>query len=159
METNVSIVEIIQLMLAPGLMISACGLLILGMNNKYSLIVNRIRLLNEERRRSLLKAAGKEFSYEENLRIESISLQLQELASRVRIVRNAVLCYTIAVALFVLTSLLIGIQSLLVPGRLTWLITLLFLLGMISVLAGVIYAAYESIKGYAIIQLEVKIDE
>ena len=31
-----SIVEVIQLMLAPGLMISACGLLLLGMNNKYS---------------------------------------------------------------------------------------------------------------------------
>jgi hypothetical protein len=140
-------------------MISACGLLILSMNNKYSLVVNRIRLLNEERRKSLLKAAGKEFNYEENLRIESISRQLKELATRVRLVRNAVLCYTIAVALFVVTSLLIGVQSLLVPDKLTWLITLLFLLGMISVLAGVIYAAYESVKGYEIIQLEVKIDE
>ncbi|HVO75290.1 MAG TPA: DUF2721 domain-containing protein [Ignavibacteriaceae bacterium] len=159
MGINVSIVEIIQLMLAPGLMISACGLLILSMNNKYSLVVNRIRLLNEERRRSLVKAAGKEFSYEDNLRIESVSVQLQESASRVRIVRNAVLCYTIAVALFVLTSLLIGIQSLLIPDKITWLITIFFLLGMISVLAGVIYAAYESIKGYKIIQLEIKIDE
>jgi hypothetical protein len=159
METTISIIEIIQLMLAPGLMISACGLLILSMNNKYSLVVNRIRLLNEERRKSLLKAAGKEFNYEENLRIESISRQLKELATRVRLVRNAVLCYTIAVALFVVTSLLIGVQSLLVPDKLTWLITLLFLLGMISVLAGVIYAAYESVKGYEIIQLEVKIDE
>ncbi len=42
---------LIQIMLAPGLMISACGLLLLGMNNKYSLVVNRIRLLNEERRK------------------------------------------------------------------------------------------------------------
>ena len=46
-----SIVQIIQAMLAPGLMISACGLLVLGMNNKYSIVVNRIRLLNEERRK------------------------------------------------------------------------------------------------------------
>ena len=42
-----SIVMLIQGMLAPGLMISACGLLLLGINNKYSLVVNRIRLLNE----------------------------------------------------------------------------------------------------------------
>ncbi|MBK8662785.1 MAG: DUF2721 domain-containing protein [Ignavibacteriales bacterium] len=40
---------LIQAMLAPGIMISACGLLILGMNNKYSLVVNRIRTLNEEK--------------------------------------------------------------------------------------------------------------
>ena len=46
METP--IVGLIQGMLAPGLMISACGLLLLGMNSKYSLVVNRIRLLNED---------------------------------------------------------------------------------------------------------------
>ena len=45
------IVQLIQGMLAPGLMISGCGLLLLGMNNKYSLVVNRIRLLNEEKRK------------------------------------------------------------------------------------------------------------
>jgi hypothetical protein len=38
-------------MLAPGIMISVCWLLIPGMNNKYSLKVNRIRPLNEEKRR------------------------------------------------------------------------------------------------------------
>ena len=74
-----SIIQVIQLMLAPGLMISACGLLLLGMNNKYSLVVNRIRRLNEERRRVLGKAGDREFSYEENVRLESISLQIEKL--------------------------------------------------------------------------------
>jgi len=41
----------IQLMLAPAVMISACGLLLLGISNKYSSITNRLRILNEERRR------------------------------------------------------------------------------------------------------------
>ncbi|MBK8662836.1 MAG: DUF2721 domain-containing protein [Ignavibacteriales bacterium] len=45
------VASLIQAMLAPGIMISACGLLILGMNNKYSLVVNRIRTLNEEKRK------------------------------------------------------------------------------------------------------------
>jgi len=44
----------IQLMLAPAVMISACGLLLLGINNKHSSITNRIRLLNEERRNNPL---------------------------------------------------------------------------------------------------------
>jgi len=154
-----SIVSIIQLMLAPGLMISACALLLLGMNNKYSLVVNRIRLLNEERRKALNKPGDQEFNFQENVRFESISKQLEKLSYRVGLVRNAVLSYTLAVALFVLTSLLIGIGYLLEITRLNSFITILFLLGMISVLVGVIFAAYETYKGYEIVKFEVDSDE
>ena len=159
MNEQFSIVQVIQLMLAPGLMISACGLLLLAMNNKYSLVVNRIRLLNEEKRRLIAKAGEREFNYEENIRLESLSRQLQALAFRVKLVRNAVLFYTVAVALFVITSLFIGVEYLFELQTLSYLITLLFLIGMICVLSGVVYAAYETIKGYEIIQLEVKIEE
>ena len=155
-----SIVEIIQLMLAPGIMISACGLLLLGMNNKYSLVVNRIRLLNEERRRAIHKTTEDiNFNYQETQRLESISMQISSLVFRVKLVRNAVLCYTTAVALFVLTSLSIGFGYLLDITKLNSLITILFLLGMISVLCGVIFAAYETYKGYEIVNFEVRIDE
>lgn len=154
-----SIVQIIQLMLAPGLMISACGLLLLGMNNKYSLVVNRIRILNEERRRALHKMGENEFTLQENVRFESITKQLERLTYRVGLVRNAVLSYTIAVALFVLTSLLIGIGYLFDITRMNSFITVLFLLGMLSVLVGVLFAAYETYKGYAIVKYEVESDE
>ena len=154
-----SIVQIIQLMLAPGLMISACGLLLLGMNNKYSLVVNRIRLLNEERRKVLRKIDDPEFSSRENIRIESITRQLQILTYRVKMVRNAVLAYTIAVALFVVTSLLIGLGYLFDITRLNSFITTLFLLGMVSVLCGVIFAAYETYKGYEIVKYELESEE
>ncbi len=159
MSENISIVQVIQLMLAPGLMISACGLLLLGMNNKYSLVVNRIRLLNEERRKLFKSANDKEFNYQENVRIESISLQLSQLEHRVMLVRNAVLSYTIAVAFFVLTSLFIGAQYFTGLQNMNNFVTIFFLFGMILVLAGVIFAAYETIKGYEIIHLEVKVDE
>ncbi len=154
-----SIIEIIQLMLAPGLMISACGLLLLGMNNKYSLVVNRIRLLNEERRKTLRKIDDSEFSYQENVRLESISKQLERLTYRVQLVRNAVLFYTIAVALFVVTSLFIGFSYLFDVTRINSFITSFFLLGMISVLFGVIFAAYETYKGYEIVKFEVESEE
>ncbi len=159
MGKPISIVEVIQLMLAPGLMISACGLLLLGMNNKYSLVVNRIRLLNEERRKFFSKAGEKDLAYEEDVRLESISLQLNHLAFRVKLVRNAVLSYTFAVALFVLTSLFIGLEFVWGNESLNYLVTVLFLAGMVLVLVGVVFAAYETKKGYDIIHLEVKIDE
>lgn len=155
---KISIVEVIQLMLAPGLMISACGLLLLAMNNKYSLVVNRIRLLNEEKRKFVSRMSGKDFNYEETVRLESIALQIRKLAFRARLVRNAVLSYTVAVALFVITSLLIGFKFIFDLEKLASIITTLFLIGMISVLVGVIFAAHETIKGYEIIQLEVKVD-
>ena len=156
MNESFSIIEVIQLMLAPGIMISACGLLLLGMNNKYSLVVNRIRILNEEKRRFVTKAAEKDFSYDETIRLESISRQLSALTYRAKLVRNAVFFYTTAVASFVLTSLFIGVQYLGEFQSLNFIITTLFLIGMIAVLAGVIFAAYETIKGYQIIHLEVK---
>jgi hypothetical protein len=156
---TISIVEVIQLMLAPGIMISACGLLLLGMNNKYSLVVNRIRLLNEEKRRLFSKAGERDFNYEENVRLESITMQLGFLIYRVKIVRNAVLFYSAAVALFVLTSLFIGIGYFTGYGRFDVAVTVLFLSGMISVLIGVLLAGFETKKGYDIINLEVKIDE
>ena len=154
-----SIVQIIQLMLAPGIMISACGLLLLGMNNKYSLVVNRIRTLNEERRRALHKLGELELSLQENVRFESITKQLERLTYRVGLVRNAVLSYTIAVALFVITSLLIGFSYLFDITKMNSFITVLFLLGMVSVLVGVSFAAYETYKGYAIVKYEVESEE
>jgi hypothetical protein len=103
------------------------------------------------------KAGEVEFSFDENVRLESISLQIEKLTKRVKLVRNAVLSYTIAVALFVVTSLLIGIEYF-TPVNFNIIITIFFLLGMLSVLAGVLYAAYETKEGYSIIQLEIKID-
>jgi hypothetical protein len=146
-------------MLAPGIMISACGLLLLGMNNKYSLVVNRIRTLNEERRRALHKLGELELSLQENVRFESITKQLERLTYRVGLVRNAVLSYTIAVALFVITSLLIGFSYLFDITRMNSFITGIFLLGMVSVLVGVSFAAYETYKGYAIVKYEVESEE
>ena len=92
-----NIVEVIQLMLAPGLMISACGLLLLGMNNKYSIVVNRIRVLNDEKRKLLVRS---ETALWDNVRLESITIQLEKLIYRVKLVKRAVQNYTIAVAFF-----------------------------------------------------------
>jgi hypothetical protein len=117
-------------------------------------------LLNEERRKAIHKTTDdKDFNYQETQRLESISMQISSLVYRVKLVRNAVLAYTTAVALFVLTSLSIGFGFLLELTKLNTIVTILFLLGMVSVLCGVIFAAYETYKGYEIVNFEVKIDE
>ena len=148
---NVNAVDFIQAMLAPGIMISACGLLILGMNNKYSLIVNRIRLLDDELRR--LAYPDKELLTHQRERMENISEQLGLFNRRVFFVRNTVVLYSVAVAFFILTSVLIGIE-IATGADLQMFSVILFLTGMISVLAGIVYAVMEVTRGYRIVTLE-----
>ena len=135
-------------MLAPGIMISACGLLLLGMNNKYSLVVNRIRTLNIEFR-------GLQ---NENIeRQESILKQLPLLIRRMRIIRNAVWLYTIAVAFFIFSILSIGIFLLIqLTSIMNYISFGLFILALISLLIGVIHAAKEVRLGYDILSIETK---
>ncbi len=151
MQISVTTINVIQAMLAPGLMISACGLLILGMNNKYSMVVGRIRLLNEERRR--LKAAGPAGDMQRS-RLESIAAQLAELLHRLRLVRNAVVGYSLAVALFILSSLFIGIRILAGADWPESVALILFISGILAVLAGVSFAASEALLGYRIVLME-----
>ena len=158
-ELTLNAVQIIQLMVAPAVMISACGLLLLGINNKYSLVANRIRLLNEEKRRLLTKIADGKHSTDDNIRVESTAIQINALVYRARLVRNSVLCYTTSVALFVVTSLLLGVSSFLSLGKLNYFIIAAFLLGMLFVLIGVVFAGFETKKGYDIISYEVKSHE
>jgi hypothetical protein len=147
-----SIVKVIQAMLAPGLMISACGLLILGMNNKYSIVVNRIRLLNDENRKihHLENKMGDDVKREKN-----IGLQINKLNDRVRIVRDAVFAYSFAVACFIIASLCIGINLYTKSSVVEFLSLIFFLIGMLTVLIGVLFAANESLKGYKIVCIEI----
>lgn len=150
MET--SIVQLIQGMLAPGLMISACGLLLLGMNNKYSLVVNRIRLLNEEKRKIFHQLNIDEI---DSNRLSNIELQISHLIGRISLVRNAVFSYSLAVALFIVSSVLIGVTIKKNTPGFDWLIVAFFYAGMFAVFVGIVFAAIEVWKGYRIVKIEI----
>lgn len=152
---TMTVTQVIQLLIAPAVMINACGLLLLGINNKYSMVVNRVRSLNEEKRKISFKAGEKDFSYEENIRLESIAKQLQSLVVRTRLVRNAVLSYTTAVALFILTSIITGFDFFVNTVDLKIPTIAVFIIGMVMVLVGIIYAFLETKVGYDIIKYEV----
>ena len=159
LDQNIDAARVIQLMLSPAVMINACGLLLLGANNKYSSVVNRIRLINDEKRRLVLKAVDRDFTPEENLRLESTARQLNHLNSRAKLVRNSVMSYTIAAALFVVCSLLIGLALFQGFIGIHYLSTAAFLAGMLVVFAGVIFGVLESKKGYDIVRLEITAEE
>jgi len=148
-------VEFIQSMLAPGIMISACGLLLLGMNNKYSIVVGRIRLLDEEIRRYKKSHLTDQLTDSELVRMKNISLQVGKLFYRIKIIRNAVVFYSMAVGFFIISSLLIGYQ-LLTENEILSFVLFCFLAGMLSVLIGIYFAVSEMFKAYQIVAIEVK---
>lgn len=150
-----SVAELIQSMLAPGVMISACALLMLGMNNKYSMVVNRIRVIDEEKRKLTLLKENGELSHSQEYRMASITKQLIKLAFRTKLVRNGVMFYSIAVGFFILACLSIGLSFLSTSINISFLAVTFFLTGMISVFTGIVYAYLEARKGYEIIQIEI----
>jgi polyferredoxin len=159
MTENLSVTQTIQLILAPGVMINACGLLLLSIGNKFSSVLNRIRILNDEKRRLIVRAAEPDYSTLENQRVESIERQLHGLLKRARWIRNAVSCYFVSVGLFVLTSLLIGADFFLQMPHLKDVIIVVFLFGMIVVFLGVVFGVLDTMKGYDIVKFEVQVDE
>jgi hypothetical protein len=150
----------IQSMLAPALGISAVGLLLLGLNNRYSIIINRIRLLNEERRKYIRYLQQHDtLEYADNIRFMSVTNQSRELLVRSRLVRNAILSLQSAIALFVLASVTIGVNLFVAAPAMKIIPLWIFVLAMVGVFLGVIYAAREVYRSYRIVLLEVKADD
>ncbi len=147
-------------MLAPAVMINACGLLLLGINNKYSSMINRIRLLNEEKRRYFIKIENNtELDYLETSRIQSIHKQIDVLLYRIKLVRNSIFSITIGLFLFIITSLLIGVETFVGASLTKYIFITTFALGMILVGIGLIFLLTDTLKGFKIVQVEIKADE
>ena len=107
-ETPVTAIGAIQAILAPALGISAVGLLLLGLLNRYSNMVTRIRLLNDEKRKfKRLLAGPDELEYADRARFASVTKQTEELLLRSRLVRNAILSMQCSIGMFVLALIAI----------------------------------------------------
>lgn len=151
--------SIIQLILAPAVMINASGLLLLAVSNKYSLLLNRIRALNEEKRRLVRKAGEPGFTTLENQRMESVVRQITALTDRMVLARNANVCYFTAIGVFIATSLFLGLDLVLPFIDLQPVLLAVFLLGMAVDLAGVVFSALDSIRAANVVKFEIEADE
>ena len=159
-ETTLTALSAVQAILAPAIGISAVGLLLLGLNTRYSAIINRIRLLNDEKRRFTRQLSEqKDLSFIDNARLMSIGKQSERLLVRCRLVRNAILSMQTAIGLFVLTSVLIGVSLFAHADAFGVIPLVTFLLGLVIVFVGVIYSATEVYRSFAIVLIEMKAEE
>ena len=82
------IIQNIQYILAPAIMISSASLLLLGFQNKFSALFNRFRSLNEEKRHLKKKISRDSIEME---RLDNLERQLKGLSFRASCVKNAIL--------------------------------------------------------------------
>ncbi|MFB3897358.1 MAG: DUF2721 domain-containing protein [bacterium] len=145
--------QIIGQVLAPTIMISACGLMLLGLQNKYSNIIDRIRALNDERR----KLKGISLDEIKRKRRDSIEQQIPRLLDRAKLEKNAILYMYVGVLFFVLTSVFIGIDILFRTYiNLESLTSALFMVGLACVFIAAVNAYLEIRKAYDIVLIEVE---
>lgn len=126
----------IQTILAPAVMISACGLLLLGMQNRYGRINDRMRALARERL-DLLPKRGESVA---DVRLAAIERQMPDLLLRVRLQRNAVYSLFGAVIVFVVDAFIIASSLFAAAEALNMAALAVFLMGMGLVLLGMVLA-------------------
>ncbi len=159
-QLSLTAIQAIQAILAPALGISAVGLLLLGMNNRYTSIISRIRQLNDEKREySAQLVENNSLNFSENARFMSIRQQGEELFDRCRIVRNAILALQTGIGLFVLSSVMIGMSLFFESEAFNTIPLVLFILGMIVLFVGIIFAALDVYRAYHVVLLEMRAEE
>ncbi|CUS96941.1 DUF2721 domain-containing protein [Candidatus Chrysopegis kryptomonas] len=162
METQftLTVTQAIQAILSPAVMISSSAFFLSGLNARHSTLVNRVRLLNDERRRLVRELINRgELEYTENVRFLSIKNQIDILVRRIWYIRNAMLCHISAAIFFVLTSFAIALNIFFAGSFVREIPLYLFVVGLFLVLCGVCFLGIDVLISYRVILIEVKSEE
>ena len=133
----------IQQLLAPVVMISACGLLCMALYNRLANIVGRLRQFHHERLEAGTRVGHATGTDRELLgdRMRGLEEQSHAMIGRARFIRNALICLISCIICMLTSSLMIGL-GLVVPS-IQPLAVWLFILGVTAMLIGMILAAGE----------------
>lgn len=145
-----SAIAFINASLAPAVLFTGVGLLLAGLQAKYSTIVTVIRQLNLERRELDPKSVpgGPE-------RLGILTAQLDSLMQRAKLVRNSVCAFYLTIFFLVGSSILIGLRVL-GMGLSIGLVFTIFGLALANLFAGIVFATREALLSYRIVEVEVR---
>jgi MFS family permease len=144
-------IQSINAAMTPAVLFTASALLLAGLQNKYSTLIQAVRALNDERRELLRRLTLANW---EKSRSESIVEQIPHLLARAKLVRNAVFMLYLGTLLFLLSSFVIGLAHLGWPPMAT-LVVVLFGLGLAGLMVGVGFALAEARLSYRVVRMEV----
>ncbi|MGB0715344.1 MAG: DUF2721 domain-containing protein [Phycisphaerae bacterium] len=131
--------EALQPLLAPVVLISACGLMIMALNVRTMSSQSRIRQLHHERLEiAQLAEASNGLTPTQRLRYEGVGNQSNNLLRRLHLMRRSLMCMVGCVVLMLTCSLSIGITGLAEDSPFDELAILAFVSGVLSMLTGAV---------------------
>jgi len=144
-------IQSINAAMTPAVLFTASALLLAGLQNKYSTLIQAVRALNDERRELLRRPTLASW---EKSRSESIAEQIPHLLARAKLVRNSVFMLYLGTLLFLLSSFVIGLVH---PGwpPMVTVVVALFGLGLAGLMVGVCFALAEARLSYRVVRMEV----
>jgi small-conductance mechanosensitive channel len=145
--------SVISMSVVPVVIISACGLLSLAFYGRLAAVVSRLRgfqreMLKEQER---LERTGQA---EQIGLIEVLRTQTQQVTRRARLIRLALLFFLVAVALLIVCSLTLVASWFM--HQAAFLAAVFFVLGLLSMLGGIIAAMLELRGALQPVELETR---
>ncbi|MCS7024547.1 MAG: DUF2721 domain-containing protein [Bryobacteraceae bacterium] len=132
---------VLTAMITPALLISASGMFILSTSNRLGRVIDRVRAISDKMDQLMRDPAGVELLDERKAMLMD---QTRQLSSRAHLLQRTLTVFYLAAGLFVLTSVAIGIDALLVEPSLHWLPVGLGLSGACGLLYGSVLLIQEA---------------
>jgi hypothetical protein len=139
--------DIIALLVAPVVMISACGLLCLAIYNRMAAVVGRARVFLKERFDAMAKLSTLELESQASpdahilrLRIATLDTMNDHIIRRAKLLRRSLMCLLASVICMLACSLTLGLSLLI---RVEIIALVIFIVGVIVMAAGIVLAMLE----------------
>jgi hypothetical protein len=148
--------NIIGLSAVPVVIISACGLLSLAFYGRLAAVVARLRSFQREmleEQEKIHQSVGAEHLEQHRL-VEMLRIQTLQVTRRARLIRMALLFFLVAVALLIACSLALAFSWF--AREAAFLAAILFVFGLLSMLAGVVAAMLELRGALQPVELEAR---
>lgn len=106
--------DAIESLVAPAVIIPACGLLVLSISARLNTVIGRIRTMHSERIDAFLRRDSTDARWcaVRDMRIEGIDMQTGRMLRRCRLMQRAIQFLYAAVILLVVTSIMLALSSL-----------------------------------------------
>ncbi len=156
MET-LTTAEIIQFILAPVVMITACALLLNSLGSRYAALSTRLRSLSHERFELLQtpKQPPADFDFTQE-RIQQIESQLPELLRHYKALHHALLGVYVAIVIFLASMFILAGAAITqwLPLRIMALIV--FLSGITGLFLSILFTAWDFRYSHRVTEAEVR---
>lgn len=145
----------VEQLVPPVVIISACGLLLLGQFARFTAMTGRVRNFHKERLENLVRLNSSKGIEREVVfgRCNELEHQARDVLNLAKVIRNALLALVASVMMMLVSSLMIGLSTLEIAIA-SSLSVLFFVLGLIFMLIGMGFVFWETVLSMKVISRE-----